>query len=86
MAFFGGWGFSPKDGMTDVPGVLIQQKKVIASHSKMNIGLIDSTKVGKGSLDTFIPADNLDVLITNSDVDKSFVESMDKIRTKLVLA
>ena len=86
MAFFGGWGFSPKDGMTDVPGVLIQQKKVIASHSRMNIGLIDSSKVGKGSLDTFIPADKLDILITNSDVSSDFINSMEKIKTKLILA
>ncbi len=86
MAFFGGWGFSVKDGMTDVPGVLIQQKKVIASHSRINIGLIDSTKVGKGSLDTFIPSENLDILVTNSDVDESFIESMGKIRTKLIIA
>ena len=86
MAFFGGWGFSPKDGMTDVPGVLIQQKKVIASRSKINIGLIDSSKVGKGSLDTFISADKLDILITNSDVNQDFIEAMDRIRTKLLLA
>ena len=86
MAFFGGWGFSPQDGMTDVPGVLIQQKKVIASRSRINVGLIDSTKAGKGSLDTFIPAEKLDILITNSDVKTDFIESMEKIRTKLILA
>ncbi len=52
----------------------------------MNIGLIDSSKVGKGSLDTFLPAEKLDILITNSDVNPEFIKSMEKIRTKLILS
>ena len=85
-AFFGGWGYSVRDGMTDVPGIIVQQKRIIAEHTNLRIGLIDSTKVGKGSLDTFIASKDLDVLITNRDVGNSFVEDTAKLRTQLILA
>ena len=85
-AFFGGWGYSVRDGMTDLPGVLIHQKKVIAAHSRIKAGLIDSSKVGKGSLDTFVSSAELDYLITNTDVSDDFVEAMKEIRTELILA
>ncbi len=86
IAFFGGWGYSVKDGMSDVPGVLIQQKKIIAAGSKKTVGLMDSTKIGKGSLETFIPANRLDTLVTNKDVPEEFVKSMNSMRTALILA
>ena len=86
MAFFGGWSFSIQDGMTDIPGILIQQKKIIASKSRLRVGLVDSSKVGRGSLDTFISSEELDILVTNSDVDKDFIEGVKSTGTQLSLA
>ena len=86
IAFFGGWGYSARDGMTDLPGVLIQQKKIIADYAKVIVGVMDSTKIGKGSLETFIPANRLNVLVTNRDVPEEFVSTMKKSKTSLILA
>ncbi len=85
-AFFGGWGYSVKDGLTDLPGIIVQQKRHIAARSLVKIALVDSSKVEKGSLDTVIPSKDLDYLITNADVEPSFLGAMQRLNTQLILA
>jgi len=85
-AFFGGWGYSVKDGLTDLPGIIVQQKRHIAARSLVKIALVDSSKVEKGSLDTVIPSKDLEYLITNADVEPSFLEAMQRLNTQLILA
>lgn len=64
-AFFGAWGFSLKDGLTDVNPREIKVKKRIAEKSREIIALVDSSKWGKVSYGTFIETDDIDVLITD---------------------
>lgn len=74
-AFFGAYGFSEEHGLSDVHTGFIEQKKFIAEKARVKIGMIDSSKWGKVSLDTFITVDNLDVIIS----DKNVPDEMKKV-------
>ena len=73
-AFFGAWGISINEGLTDVNPKEIQIKKNVASRSKSIIALIDSTKYGKISYGTFVKTEQIDIIIT----DKKVPENMEK--------
>ncbi len=77
-AFFGAYGFSDEHGLSDVHTGFIDQKKFIAEKARMKIGIIDSSKWGKVSLDTFISVEDLDVVIS----DKNAPEEMKKVMKK----
>jgi DeoR family transcriptional regulator, fructose operon transcriptional repressor len=67
-AFFGAWGISAKEGLTDVNPMEIEIKRNVALRSKMIIGLIDSSKWGKVSFGTFVKTDQVDILITDNNI------------------
>lgn len=77
-AFFGAYGFSDEHGLSDVHTGFIDQKKFIAGKARTKIGIIDSSKWGKVSLDTFISVEDLDVIIS----DKNAPEEMKKVMKK----
>ncbi len=64
-AFFGAWGISIKEGLTDVNPKEIKIKKNVVFRSKTIIGLIDSSKWGKVSFGTFVQTEQLDIIITD---------------------
>jgi DeoR/GlpR family transcriptional regulator of sugar metabolism len=75
-AFYGAYGFSIEHGLTDVHPGLIEQKHYIANKAVTNIGLLDSSKWGKVSRDTFLPADKIDIIITDNDAPKDMIAAM----------
>jgi DeoR/GlpR family transcriptional regulator of sugar metabolism len=65
-AFYGAYGFTINHGLTDVDSGLIEQKRFVAERAQVNIGLIDSTKWGRVSLDSFVQTKDIDMIITDS--------------------
>ena len=75
-AFFGAWGISINEGLTDVNPKEIKIKNNIALRSKTIIGLIDSSKWGKVSFGTFVKTEQLDIIITDSNAPKDMEQKL----------
>jgi len=84
-AFFGAYGFSVEHGLSDVHTGFIEQKKYIAGKAQTNIGMIDSSKWGKVSLDTYLEAKDLDIIITDKDAPPDMLEAMKQNNIKAIL-
>ena len=69
-AFCGAAGFTLVEGLTDNHIGFVEQKKVIAKKARAVIGLIDSSKLGKVSLGTFARIEEIDIIITDSGIQK----------------
>ncbi len=85
-AFYGAYGFTLERGLTDNHRGLIEQKRQIAAKAQINIGLIDSAKWGRVSLDTFIAARDLQVIITDRDAPPEAVAAARQAGIEVVLA
>jgi DeoR/GlpR family transcriptional regulator of sugar metabolism len=84
-AFFGAYGFTENHGLTDIHTGFIEQKRFIAEHAHVNIGMIDSSKWGKVSLDTFLSADKIDTIISDKNASPEMKEIMDKKGIQAIL-
>ena len=65
-AFFGAWGFSFKDGLTDNDPQSILLKKNVAKSSRMCVGVLDSSCWNNVSFNTFLETERIDAIITDS--------------------
>lgn len=83
-AFFGAWGISIKEGLTDVNPMEIELKKNIAKRSRTIIGLIDSTKWGKVSFGTFVKPENINIIITDNNVPAEMEKELIKNNTQIL--
>lgn len=75
-AFHGAYGFTVEHGLTDIDPGFIEQKRYIASKARINIGMIDSSKWGKVSLDTFLETKDIDIIITDKNIPKNMEKEL----------
>lgn len=76
-AFYGAYGFTAEHGLTDIHTGFIEQKSYIAKKAEVNVGMIDSSKWGKVSLDTFLPTANIDIIITDKHAPADMIAAME---------
>ena len=79
-------GFTLEDGLTDFNVYEVELKKAMVQSVSKVIALLDNTKLGKRSLATFCEFDNIDILITNSDAPKEFLDQLKNKQTQVLLA
>lgn len=84
-AFHGAYGFTPEHGLTDIDPGFIEQKRYIAGKAQVNIGMIDSSKWGKMSLDTFLETKNIDVLITDKNASPEMEEAASQYNIEFII-
>jgi DeoR/GlpR family transcriptional regulator of sugar metabolism len=84
-AFLGAYGFDANHGLTDIHTGFIEQKKFITEHANTIIGMVDSSKWGKVSLDTFTPIDKIDVIISDNSASKEMISAMEHHGIKAIL-
>jgi len=84
-AFYGAYGFTPEHGLTDIHTGFIEQKKFIAGKAQTNIGMIDSSKWGKVSLDTFLPTKDIDIIISDKNSPPDMIEAMEQNGIQAIL-
>ncbi|RKX86346.1 MAG: transcriptional regulator [Spirochaetes bacterium] len=65
-AFFGAWGLSLKEGLTDVNSEEIAVKRAVLKRAKTVVVLLDSTKWGRVSFKTFAQINEVDAVITDN--------------------
>lgn len=75
-AFFGAWGISIKEGLTDVNPQEISIKKNVVTRSRTIVGLVDSSKWGKVSFGTFAKTEQINILITDKNAPKDIEERL----------
>lgn len=84
--FVSGNGFSITSGLTGHNFYELELKKRFAEKCKRIIALVDSTKLNADSTSTFIPAEKIDVLITDSGISPKQIQEIRDFGIELVIA
>ncbi|HPE38128.1 MAG TPA: DeoR/GlpR family DNA-binding transcription regulator [Bacillota bacterium] len=84
--FVSGNGFSLNSGLTGHNFYELELKKRFADKCKRKIALVDSSKLNADSTSTFIPADQIDVLITDSGISPEQAKAIRDFGISLVIA
>jgi len=81
--FFSSHGFNETEGATDFNIYEVSLKKLMVERAKKKIALIDSTKIGNTSLASFCSFNDIDLLITDKNIDKVLLNSYEKSSLKI---
>lgn len=84
--FFSAKGYTPEDGFTDAHLSLAEVKIGLRRTGAMMIALIDHTKFGSRSLATVARADEVDVVVTDLELDLTFRESFESADVRIIVA
>lgn len=68
-SFVSAHGFTLKEGLTDFNIYEAELKKQMLLHSRRCIALLDCTKLERTSIASFCPTKDIDLLITNEQID-----------------
>ena len=85
-AFIGAGGIDLKAGLTEYNTEDAQVKKSIIENSKQSIVLADSTKLGNVTFSKVISLEQIDILITDSEADSSYINSLEEKGIKVLIA
>ena len=75
-AFIGITGIDLKKGVTATDQIEARTKKYIIDSAKKVIALCDHSKIGHVSVNFVAPIDSIDMLVTDGEADKEFIEKM----------
>lgn len=78
-AFLAARGITKEVGITTAEPYEIEMKKAAISSSEQKILLVDSTKFGKAWYAKYADLSEIDVVITDTDVDKKYIELLKKM-------
>lgn len=84
--FFSSNAIDSEVGMSDTEIHEIQTKMAFLQNSSTKIALMDHTKVGKRAFQKCCPADQIDVLITDSQTSSKSLEGFEKAGIRVVRA
>ncbi len=84
--FVSGNGFSLTSGLTGHNFYELELKKRFAEKCKRCIALVDSSKLNQDSTSSFIPAEKIDVLITDSGISDELAQEIRDFGIELVIA
>ena len=85
-AFIGAGGIDLKAGLTEYNTEDAQVKKSIIENCKQSIVLADSTKLGNVTFSKVISLEKIDILITDSEADPSFINGLESKGIKVLIA
>ena len=73
--FFSAHSFSLGEGATDFNIYEVSLKKLMVERAKKKIALLDSKKLGTSSVASFCDFENIELLITDNNSDKSIIKN-----------
>jgi Transcriptional regulators of sugar metabolism len=85
-AFLGVDAFSLEKGMSSSNILVGEVERCMAQCSREVVILSDSSKLGKEIVSPFLPLDQVDCLITDSNISNAFLNQAEKIGLKVVRA
>ncbi|TXT60527.1 MAG: hypothetical protein BAJALOKI2v1_100074 [Promethearchaeota archaeon] len=84
--FLSGTGFTLEDGVSDPSLLDMQVKKLMCSIASEIIVLMDSSKFNKCSLASTVNLDEIDLLITDFNVSRDYVDEIKALGLDVVIA
>jgi DeoR/GlpR family transcriptional regulator of sugar metabolism len=74
--FFGSWGLTLHEGLTDLNQYEVDLKRMMVERSKEVIAIVDATKWGQVAFSTFANLDQIDQVISNSPVPAELLSAL----------
>jgi len=84
--FFSAKGYTPEDGFTDAHLSLAEVKIGLRKTGATMIALIDHSKFGSRSLATVARADEVDIVVTDTEPDSSIREAFERADVRILVA
>jgi DeoR/GlpR family transcriptional regulator of sugar metabolism len=84
-AFFGAWGLTIQEGLTDLNQYEVEMKRLLVEKSKEVIAVVDASKWGQVAFTTFAQLDQVNRIITNSSAPADMVSSIRKCGIEVTL-
>ncbi|NJN98879.1 MAG: DeoR/GlpR transcriptional regulator [Anaerolineales bacterium] len=85
LGFFGARGLTLEEGLTDVNLNEVTMKAAMVARCRRVVGLVDSRKWGNVAAATFARLDQLDLLITDSDVPPEMLAQVRQQQVEVVV-
>ncbi|MBC7334143.1 MAG: DeoR/GlpR transcriptional regulator [Actinobacteria bacterium] len=85
-AFIGITGIDLKKGVTAADPIEAQTKKYIIESAEKVVALCDHSKIGHVSMNFVASLEEIDIFITDSEADKSFVQKLQEIGIEVIVA
>lgn len=79
-------GFSIESGLTDFSMYEVELKKSVVKASNKIVALLDHTKLKKNSIASFASTDEVDTIITDSEMPSEYVDKLTKQQVEIVIA
>lgn len=83
--FFGAWGLTLQEGLTDLNEYEVDLKRLMVERSKEVIAIIDSTKWGQVAFSTFAPLEKVDQVISDAPVPEAMIFGLKERGIKVTL-
>ncbi len=83
-AFIGISGLDLKKGITAADHIEAQTKKCIINSAKTVVALCDHSKLGNISMNFVAPVSDIDILITDTEADKEFLEKIKELDIEVI--
>jgi DeoR/GlpR family transcriptional regulator of sugar metabolism len=77
-------GISAMNGMTDGSILEVEVKRIMINNSKILILLLDHSKFGQNGVVSFGSLDDIDYLITDSEVDEENLQMFTGYKVKII--
>jgi DeoR/GlpR family transcriptional regulator of sugar metabolism len=74
--FFGSWGLTLQEGLTDLNQYEVELKRMMVTRSKEVIAIVDSTKWGQVAFSTFATLDQVDRVISDAPVPADMLAAL----------
>lgn len=78
IGFFGARGLTLSQGLTDINLQEVEMKAAMAAVCERVVAVVDHTKLGQLGLATFVPREQLALVITDDDADPSIVAGIER--------
>ena len=76
IGFFGAWGVTPEQGLTDVNLEEVRTKRRMVERCQKVVGVFDARKWGQVAAATFAPLDRVHLIITDDGAPAELVEQI----------
>lgn len=85
-AFMGAAGFAIESGLSDATQEEADIKRLMTSHARHVIGIIDHTKWERAAFATFCPSENLTAIISDAPPARATAEALRSLGVELTIA
>ncbi len=85
-AFLSAGGINLSNGLAILHIDEIPIKKIVVENAKQIIVMVDSTKFKKNSLISVIPFNKIDIIVTDWEIEKSYLHELEKKGIKVIVA